>query len=121
MNDRSIEIMNQATYTRRIAYALIVLALALPSLFAWNDNVAFENVAGFTVQLAAMTLLALIARLWIARHYSVGIQVQVLLAFSLVLLGWSGYASRTAHEERVLAAAQPASSMSSRIPAQENK
>jgi len=115
---RSIELMNQSTRSRRIAFALILLALALPSLFAWSDNVALESVAKFTGQLAAVTLLAFIARLWIARHYSVGVQVQALLAFALVLLGWSGYVSRAAHDEHVAAVAQPVSSTPSRISGQ---
>lgn len=119
MYDRSsIELINQTTRTRRIAFALILLALALPSLFAWNDNVALESVAKFTGQLAAVTLLAFIARLWVARHYSAGIQVQVLLAFALVLIGWSGYVSRIAHDARVSVVAQPVSSAPSRIPEQ---
>ena len=119
MYDRSsIELINQATRTRRIAFALILLALALPSLFAWSDNVALESVAKFTGQLAAVTLLALIARLWVARHYSVGVQVQVLLAFALVLVGWSGYVSRVAHDERVAAVARQVSSTPSRITGQ---
>jgi len=119
MYDRSnIELIHQTKLTRRVAFALILLALALPSLFAWSDNVALESAGAFTGQLAAVTLLALIARLWIARHYSAGVQVQVLLAFSLVLIGWSGYVSRHAHDERVAAAAQPASSTPSRIPGQ---
>ena len=59
MYDRSsIERINQATRTRRIAFALILLALALPSLFAWSDNVALESAARFTGQLAAVTLCA---------------------------------------------------------------
>ena len=111
---RSIELINQTTRTRRIAVALILLALALPSLFAWGDNVALESAGKFTAQLAAVTLLAFIARLWV--HYSAGVQVQVLLAFALVLIGWSGYVSRIAHDERVLAAAPPASPTPSRIP-----
>lgn len=119
MVDRSsIELINQTTRTRRIAFALILLALALPSLFAWGDNVALESVGAFTGQLAAVTLLAFIARLWVARHYSAGVQVQVLLAFALVLIGWSGYVSRIAHDERVSAAAHPVSSTPSRIPGQ---
>ena len=119
MSDRrTIELMNQSTRTRRIAFALILLALAVPSLFAWSDNVALESAAKFTGQLAAVTLLALIARLWIARHYSVGVQVQALLAFALVLLGWSGYVSRVAHDERVSAVVQQASSTPSRVPGQ---
>jgi hypothetical protein len=120
MYDRSsIELINQATLTRRVAFALILLALALPSLFAWSNNVALESAGELTGQLAAVTLLAFIARLWVARHYSAGVQVQVLLAFALVLIGWSGYVSRLAHEERVsVAAAQPVSSTSSRIPGQ---
>ena len=119
MYDRkSIELINQAALTRRVAIALILLALALPSLFAWSDNVALESAGEFTGQLAAVTLLAFIARLWVARHYSTGIQVQVLLAFALVLIGWSGYVSRIAHEERVSAAALPVSSTPSRIPGQ---
>lgn len=119
MHDRSsIELINKTTRTRRVAIALILLALALPSLFAWSDNVALESAGKFTGQLAAVTLLALIARLWVARHYSVGVQVQVLLAFALVLIGWSGYGSRIAHDERALAAASPASSTSSHIPGQ---
>ena len=116
MDERSIKLINQTTRTRRIAFALILLALAIPSLFAWSDNVALESAIHFTIKLAAVTLLAFIARLWIARHYSPGVQVQVLLAFAFVLLGWSGYVSRTAHEERGAAAAHPASSMSPRIP-----
>lgn len=119
MVDRSsIELINQTTRTRRIAFALILLALALPSLFAWGDNVALESAGAFTGQLAAVTLLAFIARLWVARHYSAGVQVQVLLAFALVLIGWSGYVSRIAHDERVSAAAHPVSSTPSRIPDQ---
>lgn len=119
MVDRSsIELIYQTTRTRRIAFALILLALALPSLFAWGDNVALESAGAFTGQLAAVTLLAFIARLWVARHYSAGVQVQVLLAFALVLIGWSGYVSRIAHDERVSAAAQPVSSTPSRIPGQ---
>lgn len=114
----NIELINQTTRTRRIAIALILLALALPSLFAWSDNVALESAGEFTVELAAVTLLALIVRLWVARHYSAGIEVQMLLAFALVLIGWSGYVSRLAHDERVLAAAPPISSMPSRIPGQ---
>lgn len=121
MPERSSELTNQTTRTRRIAYALILLALVLPTLFAWNDNTALERAAEFTALLAAMTLFALIAQRWIARHYTAGIQVQVLLAFALVLLGWSGYASRTAHEERNSAAAAPPSSMPSRIPGQEQR
>lgn len=121
MHDRSSsELINQTTRTRRIAYALILLALAAPSLVAWNDNAALDSTGEFTVQLAAVTLLALIARLWIARHYSAGIQVQVLLAFALVLISWSGYASRIAHEERMSAATAPVSPMPSRIPGQEH-
>jgi 4-amino-4-deoxy-L-arabinose transferase-like glycosyltransferase len=119
MYDRSsIELINQTTLTRRVAFALILLALALPSLFAWSNNVALESAGELTGQLAAVTLLAFIARLWVARHYSAGVQVQVLLAFALVLIGWSGYVSRLAHEERVSVAAQPVSSTSSRIPGQ---
>ena len=115
----SIELINQTTRTRRIAIALILLALALPSLFAWSDNVALESAVEFTAQLAAVTLLALIVRLWVVRHYSAGIEVQMLLAFALVLIGWSGYGSRIAHDERVLTAAPPPiSSMPSRIPGQ---
>jgi 4-amino-4-deoxy-L-arabinose transferase-like glycosyltransferase len=116
MDDRSIKLINQTTRTRRIAFALILLALAIPSLFAWSDNVALDSAIQFTIKLAAVTLLALVARIWIARHYSSGVQVQVLLAFAFVLLGWSGYVSRTAHEERVATAAHPASSMSPRVP-----
>jgi 4-amino-4-deoxy-L-arabinose transferase-like glycosyltransferase len=119
MHDRSsIELIHQTTRTRRVAIALILLALALPSLFAWSDNVALESAGEFTGQLAAVTLLAFIARLWVARHYSAGVQVQVLLAFALVLISWSGYVSRIAHDERVSAAAQPVSSMPSHIPGQ---
>ncbi|MEN6630094.1 MAG: hypothetical protein ABFC42_10640 [Sulfuricella sp.] len=119
MHDRSsIELIYQTTRTRRVAYVLILLALALPSLFAWRDNASLESAFAFTGQLTAVTLLALIARLWVARHYSAGVQVQVLLAFALVLIGWSGYVSRLAHDERVAAAAQPISSTSSRIPGQ---
>jgi len=119
MYDRSsIELIHQTKLTRRVAFALILLALALPSLFAWSDNVAIESAGEFTGQLVAVTLLAFIARLWVARHYSAGVQVQVLLAFALVLIGWSGYVSRLAHDERVAVAAQPVSSTSSRIPGQ---
>ena len=99
MHDRSsIELIHKTTRTRRVAFALILLALALPSLFAWSDNVALESAGAFTGQLAAVTLLAFIARLWVARHYTAGVQVQVLLAFAIVLIGWSGYVSRIAHE-----------------------
>lgn len=119
MHDRkSIELINQTTRTRRVAYGLILLALAIPCLFAWSDHVALQSAFAFTGQLAAVTLLALIARIWAARHYSAGVQVQLLLAFALVLVGWSGIVSRNAHDERVLAAARPASSMASRIPGQ---
>jgi len=118
MVDRSIELINKTARTRRVAFALILLALALPSLFAWSDHVALESAFAFTGQLAAVTLLAFIARLWVARHYSAGVQVQALLAFALVLIGWSGYGSRVAHETRVSAAAQPVSSTPSRIPGQ---
>ena len=119
MHDRSsIELIYQTTRTRRVAFALILLALVLPSLFAWSDNAALESAGAFTGRLAAVTLLAFIARLWVARHYSPGVQVQVLLAFALVLVGWSGYVSRLAHDERVAVAAQPVSSTSSRIPGQ---
>lgn len=121
MQDRNIELINQTTRTRRIAYALILLALALPTLFAWSDNAALANAGEFTALLAAVTLLAFIARLWIARHYSAGIQVQVLLAFAFVLISWSGYATRIAHEARIAATAAPVSSMSSRIPEQEHR
>jgi hypothetical protein len=114
---KSIELINQTKRTRRFAFALILLALALPSLFAWSDHVALESAGAFTGQLAAVTLLAFIARLWVARHYSPGVQVQVLLAFALVLVGWSGYVSRHAHDERVSAAASAVSSMPARIPA----
>ena len=86
MPDRSIKLINQTTRTRRIAFALILLALAIPLLFAWSNNVALESAGQFTAKLAAVTLLAFIARLWIARHYSPGVQVQVLLAFALVLI-----------------------------------
>ncbi len=120
MHDRSsIELINKAKITRRVAYALILLALAAPSLYAWSDNVSLESAGLFTGQLAAVTLLAVIARLWVARNYSTGVQVQVLLAFALVLVGWSGYVSRIAHDERVsAAAAPPVSSAESRIPGQ---
>ncbi|MFZ2540551.1 MAG: hypothetical protein WAW75_02125 [Gallionella sp.] len=119
MHDRSsIELINKTTRTRRVAFALILLALALPSLFAWSDNAALESAGAFTGQLAAVTLLAFIARLWVARHYSAGVQIQVLLAFALVLIGWSGHVSRVARDERVSAAAQPVSSTPSRIPGQ---
>lgn len=119
MHDRtSIELINQTSVTRRVAFGLILLALVLPSLFAWSDNLPLQSAFGFTGQLAAVTLLALIARIWVARHYSPGVQVQALLAFALVLVGWSGYVSRIAHEERVAAAAAPVSSTSSRIPGQ---
>jgi hypothetical protein len=63
----------------------------------------------------SVTLLALMARLWLARHYSPGVQAQVLMIFVLVLLGWSGYVSRIAHEERLSAMAHLASTMSSHI------
>jgi hypothetical protein len=117
MHDRSsIDLINQTKRTRRIAYAFILLALALPSLFAWSENAPLESAIPFTGQLAAVTLLALIARQWMARHYPVGVQVQALLAFALVLLGWSGYESRLARDERAARAA-PVSSMSSRVPA----
>ncbi len=119
MHDRStIDLIHQTTRTRRVAFALILLALALPSLFAWSDNVALESAGVFTGQLVAVTLLAFIARPWVARHYSAGVQVQVLLAFALVLISWSGYVSRLAHDDRVAAAAQPVSTTSSRIPGQ---
>ncbi len=118
MDDRSIQLLNQTTRTRRIAFALILLALAIPALFAWSDNIPLESATQFTGQLVAATLLAFIARIWIARHYSPGVQVQVLLAFALVLLGWSGYVSRIAHEERVTATVHPASSIATRIPGQ---
>jgi membrane protein YdbS with pleckstrin-like domain len=49
---------------RRISFALILLALAIPSLFAWSDNVALESASQFTSKLVAVTLLALVARLW---------------------------------------------------------
>lgn len=114
----SIKLINQTTRTRRIAYVLILLALAIPSLFAWGDNVALESAGAFTGKLAVATLLAFIARLWAARHYSAGVHVQALLAFALVLVGWSGYVSRVAHDERVSAAASSISSMPSRIPGQ---
>ncbi len=119
MYDRSsIKLINQTTRTRRIAFAFILLALALPSIYTWNDHVELANAGQLTAKLVAVTLLALMARLWLARHYSPGVQVQVLLAFALVLLGWSGYASRIAHEERMSALAHPASTMTSRIPGQ---
>lgn len=122
MYDRSsIELINQTTRTRRISYALILLALLLPTLFAWNDNAALESIFWFTAQLATATLLAFIARQWLSRHYSPGTVVQLLLAFAIVLLGWSGYSSRVAHEERIAAASTPASTMPSRIPGQEYK
>jgi 4-amino-4-deoxy-L-arabinose transferase-like glycosyltransferase len=114
----NIELINQTTRTRRIAIALILLALALPSVVAWRDNVALGSAGEFTAQLTAVTLLALIVRRWLARHYSAGVEVQMLLAFALVLIGWSGYVSRLAHDERVLPAAPPISSMPSRIPGQ---
>lgn len=119
MSDRSsIKLINQTSRTRRVAIALILLALALPSLFAWSDNVALGAAGEFTGKLAGVTLLALVARLWVARHYSPGVQVQALLAFALVLIGWSGYVSRVAHDERVSAAAPSVSSTLSRIPGQ---
>lgn len=121
MQDRNSELINQTTRTRRIAYALILIALALPSLFAWSDNVALESAGEFTALLAAVTLVAFILWRRLARHYSAGIQVQVLLAFAFVLISWSGYASRIAHEQRIAAVAAPASSMQSRIPGQEHK
>ena len=116
MDERSIKLLNQTTRTRRIAFALVLLALVIPSLFAWSYNVALESVSYFTAKLVAVTLLALVARVWLARHYSPGVQVQVLLVFALVLLGWSGYVSRTAHEERMTEAAHPATAISPRIP-----
>jgi hypothetical protein len=120
MDDRSgIELMNRTSVTRRVAFGLILLALVLPSLFAWGDGVPLQGAFGFTGQLAAVTLLALIARIWVARHYSPGVQVQALLAFAVVLVGWSGYVSRITHEERVAAAAVPVSSTSARIPGPE--
>lgn len=119
MDDRSgIELMNRTTVTRRVAFGLILLALVLPSLFAWGDDVPLQSAFGFTGQLAAVTLLALIARIWVARHYSPGVQIQALLAFAVVLVGWSGYVSRITHEERVAAALAPVSSTSARIPGQ---
>ncbi len=119
MYDRdSIQLLNQTTRTRRIAFAFILLALTVPSLFAWSDHIELTSAGQLTAKLAAVTLLAFMARLWLARHYSPGVQVQVLLAFALVLLGWSGYGSRIAHEERMAAMAHPASSMPSRIPGQ---
>lgn len=122
MYDRSsTELMNQVTRTRRIAYVFILLALLLPSLFALSDNVALDSAIEFTLRLGAVTLLALLARLWLARHYSPGIQVQFLLAFALVLLGWSGYSSRLAHEERISAVVPAASSAPSHIPGQMNR
>ena len=121
MHDRNSELINQTTRTRIISYALILLALATPSLFALHDNAALGSAGEFTALLAAVTLLAFVARRWIARHYSAGVQVQMLLAFALVLTGWSGYASRIAHEERMSAAAKPISTMPSRIPGQEHQ
>jgi hypothetical protein len=117
MHDRSsINRINQVTRTRRLAFGLILLALALPILFVWSDNAAASSAGEFTGKLVAVTLLALIARLWVARHYSASVQVQVLLAFALVLVGWSGYVSRVAHETRVLAKTQTVQTGSS-IPA----
>ena len=122
MYDRSsTELMNQVTRTRRIAYVFILLALLLPSLFALGDNAALDSAIELTLRLGAVTLLALLARLWLARHYSPGIQVQFLLAFAIVLLGWSGYSSRLAHEERISAAVPAASSAPSHIPGQMNR
>ncbi len=118
MTRNNIERLKQSARTRRIAYALILLALALPFLFAWGNNVALESAGAFAGKLLAVTLLALIARRWIAHHYPEGVQIQALLAFALVLAGWSGYVSRTAHEERVSVAGLPVSSMPSRIPGQ---
>jgi hypothetical protein len=116
-DSRSIELIHKAKFTRRVAFALILLALAAPSLYAWSDHASLASVGKFTGQLAAVTLLAFIARLWVARNYSAGVQVQMLLAFALVLVGWSGYVSRIAHEERVAAALPPpVSSEQSRIP-----
>jgi len=44
MHDRSSsELINQTTRTRRIAYALILLALVIPTLVAWNDNAALDS------------------------------------------------------------------------------
>lgn len=115
-DQKTIDLLNQTKRTRRIAYAMILLALALPSLFAWRDGIGFESAGDFTGQLAAVTLLALIVRLWIARHYFAGIQVQALLAFALILICWSGYESRQAHDERVAAAAQSVNSPTPRVP-----
>jgi hypothetical protein len=116
MDEHSIKLLNQTTRTRRIAFAIILLALAIPSLFAWSDNVPLDSASLFTAKLVAVTLLVLVARLWLARHYSPGVQVQALLAFALVLLGWSGYVSRTAHEERVAASTHPINLVAPRIP-----
>lgn len=121
MHDRNNELLNQTLHTRIISYALILLALLLPSFIAWKDNAALESTGEFTALLAAVTLLAIIARRWISRHYSAGIQVQVLLAFAIVLISWSGYASRIAHEERVSGATPSTNSLTSRIPGQVNQ
>ncbi len=119
MYDRSsIKLINQTSRTRRIAFAFILLALALPTLFAWSDHVELATAGQLTGKLVAVTLLALLARLWLARHYSPGVQAQVLLIFALVLLGWSGYVSRIAHEERLSEMAHPASTMPLHIPGQ---
>ncbi len=112
----SIKLINQTNRTRRIAFSLILLALILPSLYAWIDHVPLASTAMFTGKLVAVTLLAFFARQWVTRNYTPGVQVQVLLAFALVLVGWSGYVSRITHEERMAAAAHPASTMPSRIP-----
>jgi hypothetical protein len=121
MQDRSNEFINQTTRTRRISYALILLALAMPSLFAWHDNVALDSAVEFTALLVAVTLLAFIALRWITHRYSAGVYVQVLLAFALGLAGWSGYASRIAHDERLATVAAPGSDMPLRIPGQESR
>ncbi|MBS4099053.1 MAG: hypothetical protein KGZ83_19710 [Sulfuricella sp.] len=122
MDDRSINLINQVKRTRRLAHGLILLALALPILFVLRDGAPLYGAVEFTGKLVAVTLLGLIARQWVARHYSPGVQVQLLLAFALVLVGWSGYVSRIAFEERVLAKTRtlPADSpMAARIPAQD--
>lgn len=108
----------QVTRTRRVAIGLVLLAWVLPALFALNDNIPVSSVGEFTGKLVAMTLFALLARMWAARHYSAGVLVQACLVFALLLVGWSGYVSRKAHDARVEAAVQMESSLSSHVPIQ---
>lgn len=119
MHDQSsIKRINQVAKTRRIAIGIILLALLLPILYAWGDNDAVSSALAFTVRLVLVTVLAVFALRWAASHYSPGVQVQILLAFALVLIGWSGYTSRIAYEARALDKAQAGSSMPSQIPSQ---